>query len=342
MTIKKPLRGALVGFGKVAELAHLPVFLDSPDFYLVAVADFLAERRDQAPELLPQVRLYQSLDELLAREAELDFLDICTPPRDHTALALDALSRGCHVLCEKPLTLAPQDFSVLKEAAHQAQRALVTVHNWKYAPLLAEASKLIRSGALGEIRTLEWEVHRTSGGGGGLTDWRQEGGQALGGILIDHGWHAFYLLMAWAGTVPQAIQARLSLESASGGVDQEADVSLRFPGCQARMLLTWKARERRNIGRIIGTTGQILMEDDRLVLQQVGLSPETQVFPARLSAGSHHPEWMGGVLEEFLEEIADPGRRGRNLREAELCALLIRLAYQSHREGSRWVELPPP
>lgn len=339
--LTSPLKGALIGFGKVAELAHIPAFQAREDFQLVAVADPVLERLERAQALLPQVRLYHRAEELLAQESALDFVNICTPPRDHTGLALAALSRGLHVLCEKPLTLEPEDFFALQKATVQTKRALVTVHNWKHAPLLAQAGELARTGAIGDIQTLEWEVHRTSGGGGGLTAWRQEGGQALGGILIDHGWHAFYLLMAWAGAAPGALNARLVFGVDQTGVEQETEVGLRFPSCQARLFMTWQAGERRNWGRLSGSTGEIEMTDDRLVLASPDRPVETRSYPAKVSAGSHHPDWMGGVLDEFLGEIADPSRRGRNLREAELCARLIRLAYRSHQEGGRWVDLQP-
>jgi predicted dehydrogenase len=301
-----------VGFGKVAEMAHIPAFAARRDFQIVAVADPLPERRERAKGLLPRARLYEQAEELLAREAALDFVDICTPPKNHTPLALAALDRGCHV----------------------------TVHNWKHAPLLAQAGALARSGGIGALQMVEWGVHRTSGGGGGLTAWRQEGGQGLGGILIDHGWHAFYLLMEWAEAVPKALNARLIFADQTG-VEQEAEVRLRFPTCQARMFLTWQAGERRNWGRLSGSKGEILMEDDRLVLAPTDLPAETRSFPAKVSAGSHHPDWMGGVLDEFSGEISNSNRRGRNLREAELCALLIRLAYRSHQEGGKWVDVQP-
>lgn len=340
--IISPLKGAIIGFGKVAEMAHIPALAADKHFRIVAVVDPLRERRAQAQALLPQVRLYEQAEELLAREPALDFVDICTPPRDHTALALAALQRGCHVLCEKPLTLDPDDFRTLKIATAQANRTLVTVHNWKHAPLLARGRELARSGAVGAVQTVEWEVRRTSGGGGGLTAWRQEEGQGLGGILIDHGWHAFYLLMAWAGEVPKALNARLSFAADQAGVDQEAKVGLRFPSCQGRLYMTWRATERRNWGRLSGSAGEIVLADDRLVLALAGRPEEFQSFPAKVSAGSHHPAWMAGVLEEFLTEITYPDLRGGNLREAELCALLIRLAYRSHRADGGWLDVTPP
>ncbi len=340
--IVSPLKGALIGFGKVAEMAHIPALAADDRFQIVAVAEPLPERRTQAQALLPQARLYEEAEQLLAREPALDFVDICTPPRDHTALALAAFHRGCHVLCEKPLTLDPEDFGALKTAMNQADRTLVTVHNWKHAPLLALGRELAARGAVGVVETVEWEVHRTSGGGGGLTAWRQEEGQGLGGILIDHGWHAFYLLMGWAGQVPQALSARLGFGAGQSGVDQEAEVRLRFPSCQGHLFLTWRAKERRNWGRLRGSAGEIVMADDHLILSPTGRPEEIQSFPAKVSAGSHHPDWMGGVLEELLAEIADAPRRGGNLREAELCALLIRLAYRSHMAGGAWLDVTLP
>lgn len=336
-----PLRGALIGFGKVAELAHVPALAARGDFQLVAVADPVPERRERARSLLPEVRLYAQAAELLAREEALDFVDICTPPRDHAPLALAALHRGCHVLCEKPLTLEPRDFLAFREASQRMARTLVTVHNWKYAPLLAQARELARCGAIGQVQSLEWQVHRTAGSGGGLTAWRKKGGQALGGILLDHGWHAFYLLLEWAGETPTALNARLLFEDEDSGVDEEAEVGLRFPYCQARLFLTWRATERRNWGRLCGSGGEIRLEDDRLILAAASRPEKIWDFPAKVSAGSHHPEWMEGVLEEFFTEIADPAQRGRNLAEAELCARLIRLAYRSHQEGGQWLDVRP-
>ncbi len=340
--LKRSLCGALIGFGKVAELAHLPALQGLAAFRVAAVADPRAERRALARELLPGVPAYPDQAALLAAQGSLDFVDICAPPGEHFTLALAALQAGCHVLCEKPLTLDLGELAALTAAAADRQRALVTVHNWKYAPLLAAALELVQAGALGEIHTLEWEVHRTAGSGGGLTDWRQQGGAGTGGILVDHGWHAFYLLVALAGKVPEAVRARLQpLPGDPYGVEHEAEVELRLPGAQARLFLTWRAAVRRNWGRIQGSRGELVLADDRLLLQRAGSPEEIHVFPEKLSAGSHHPQWTRGVMEEFAAEIQTPGRRGRNLAEAAACARLIHLAYRSQAAGGDWMDYPP-
>lgn len=338
-----PLRGGLVGFGKVAEMAHLPALDNLPHFRLAAVADPLETRRARARELLPGVRLYAEAEALLAEAAPLDFVAVLSPPETHAALVQTALQAGCHVLCEKPLTLDLHPLRALGEAAAAGNRALVTVHNWKHAPLYQAALAEVRAGRVGRVREIVWEVHRTPGSGGGLTNWRQTGGAATGGILVDHGWHAFYLVLGVAGEVPEAVRALLQpAPEQPEGVEHEAEVELSFPGgVRGRLFLTWRAPERRNIGRIAGEAGELLLLDDHLLCRRAGENRILARFGEKLSGGSHHPEWTRGSWEEFTLEIRHPDLRGRNLAEAAHCARLITLAYRSHQGGGIWLTYPP-
>jgi predicted dehydrogenase len=324
----------------VAELAHLPAFASRPEFELVAVAEPLPARRHRAQDLLPGIRVYEDLATLLSRESALDFVDICTPPRSHTPLAVVALKRVCHVLCEKPLFLSAPEVQEIKEILTQVPPAvLVTANNWKYAPLLAKTTEMIRAGAIGRVQQLDWRVYRTDPGGGGLSPWRQDAATSMGGILVDHGWHAFYLLILWGGR-PRAIKARL-VRGPGSPVEIEAEVEMKFSEATGRLFLTWQASTRSNRGRLRGEAGEIILEDDILMRVIGDAVIESHRFPEKLSGRSHHPQWMAGVLEEFLQEINFPEKRGGNFQEAETCAHLIRLAYQSHESGGIWLHLAP-
>ena len=98
------LRGAIIGFGEVARNGHWPAYADSREAKIVAVVDRTEERRKAARESLPGVATFATIEEL-ASGAEIDFVDICTPPALHGEPMLDALARGWNVLCEKPLLL---------------------------------------------------------------------------------------------------------------------------------------------------------------------------------------------------------------------------------------------
>jgi UDP-N-acetylglucosamine 3-dehydrogenase len=334
-----PLKGAIIGFGKVAETAHLPALKDLPDLKIVAVADPLPARRAQAQKLLREVPVFPGLESLLTTGPRLDFAVVCTPPGGRLPLVAAMLRHGCHVLSEKPLALDEVDFQELEMAQAAGGAALVTVNNWKYAPLLFLASRLTQEGAIGRVQRLDWEVYRTTASGGGLSAWRQDPANALGGILVDHGWHGFYLLMAWAGAEPLTLRANLTKGAEKGGVEVEAEVELEFPGATARLFLTWLSNSRSNRGRLAGLAGEIILADDRLSRLAGRQVEEERNFPEKLSAGSHHPQWMAGVFVEFLEEIRSLEKRGRNFREARMCGRLIGLAYLSHQAGGAWIDV---
>src|ERR1700704_5674116 len=101
----RPLQGALIGFGFIAEKGHVPAYLAAPEqFEIVAIADVCAARREKARQCLPKARIYSDTKSLLQEESrKVDFVDIATPPCDHAAIAHAAFEHGLHVFCEKPV-----------------------------------------------------------------------------------------------------------------------------------------------------------------------------------------------------------------------------------------------
>jgi hypothetical protein len=59
-----------------------------------------------------------------------------------------------------------------------------------------------------------------------------------------------------------------------------------------------------------------------------------------LSAGSHHPDWFNGVIDELRAEIDGTAQRGRNQAEAEMCLLLLHQAYASSAQKARALSIP--
>jgi len=348
------LKGAFIGFGKIAELGHWPAYAGSSDTDIAAVMDPSPSRQAAAMALKPGLRAYGTLDELFRME-NLDFVDICTPPSSHAELVIKALGQKCHVLCEKPLTLKPSDYAELSEASTQADRTVFTVHNWKFAPIFQKAFALIREGRIGpvwhvEIFTLRDNVCKGAEDGNGGTDsappedWRKNPSMAGGGILVDHGWHAFYLLLNLVNAEPQKILAKMLKDRGNPESLEEAVQTLvQFPEADGYIHLTWRAKMRRNHAIIQGQSGTLLIDDDRILLTTTrGGEREEIKFEAALSAGSHHADWFKELLPQFLEEIKDPARRGANFKEAGWCLALTSAAYQSNLQGFKEVEVAFP
>jgi predicted dehydrogenase len=328
---------ALVGFGNVAERGHLPAWLQRADFRIVAAADTDERRRVRVAELLPDVRVYERAEDLL-REERPDVVDIATPPCWHAPLALPALAAGCHVLCEKPLATSPGDHEMLVRATRESGTTLFTVHNWKHSAQFAAVTALLSEGAIGRLVHIRLETVRASSAACVGASWRHDPDVAGGGILFDHGWHAFYLLASLAGRRPAQVSARVARER-HDGVEHAADCRLDFGALSGEIHLTWAGAGRRTVWTLQGTDGSLVAEDGHLDLHRGG---ETQrlAFARSLSEGSHHPEWFGGVIEDFVREIDDRAARGRNLVEAALCFTLTRLAYESAACEGRSLPVP--
>ncbi len=334
------LRGAILGAGNVALHGHLPGWLARQDVAITAAADPRPEGREAIHERLPNLRWYETAQELLARE-ELDFADICAPPAMHARLIGEALEKGLHVLCEKPLVLAPEELPPLREMARGKDRILATVHNWRHAPVLAFAARLVREGALGEVRFCRWETLRekpaAAAGDTAANNWRVDPAVSGGGILMDHGWHALYVVFGWLPQTPERVRGRLSTRRhREWPIEDTAEVFLECAsGFRAEIFLTWAADERRNRVTIEGTRGALRVDGNTLQLTMAGSHEPAIVreFPGSLSEGSHHPDWFAAVAEEFLSEIGGGTARGRSLEEAADCLELISLARESSLRG---------
>jgi predicted dehydrogenase len=318
------LSGAIIGFGEVARRGHAPAYTASSEAKIIAVVDPTEERRRVARECLPGVATFSTIAELAA-EAELDFVDICTPPALHGEPMLDALARGWNVLCEKPLLLDPVELEKARGLARERGRAVVPVHNWKYAPIIRQATKLLLSGAIGSLRHLEIEtlrIHDCAAADPNHPNWRLDSALAGGGVLMDHGWHAVYLARVWFGEDPVDVAATLQ-RAAPEAVENEATLTLVFPSGRAEIFLTWKAATRRNRMRLTGERGEIAIDDDSF-----SAGSETIRFDSALSAGSHHADWFAAMLPDVVASFRSPERARQSFDEAALCLSVIRRAYQ--------------
>ena len=311
------LRGAMIGFGSVAVHGHLPGWLARRDARIVAVTDAEPARQAEGAARLPASRWYDSAAALLADD-ELDFVDICTPPSSHAALIREALERGRHVLCEKPLVHSLEALRRLTDLAAETGRVLHTVHNWHHAPIVRQTSELLADGAIGQVTHASWQTLRTrpAVATGGADNWRVDPRISGGGVLTDHGWHVCYILHRWIGAAPTALRARLETRRHTRWpVEDTATLCLRFPHATAEVLLTWASDERRNRAQLTGTAGTIEIDDDTLRLTRAGAERRWS-FASGLSDGSHHPEWFHPVADRFLAQVTGRASDNGNLAEA--------------------------
>jgi len=335
------LHGAIIGFGGVAANGHYPAYAALPDLKVESVVDPSAARQAAAQAL--GLRAYPSLEALFESE-RVDFVDICTPPALHLSPMRAALERRVHVLCEKPFLLDLSELEKVVELSREMKACAFPAHNWKYAPMVQRADHQVRLGTLGAIRRVELCTYRQGhckGAEGDAEDWRLHAATAGGGILIDHGWHAFYLLLQWIDSDPVRVSATVSRPGPET-LDDEVNVRVEFEnGAEGRIMLTWRAEARRNTIAIDGDRGSIRIDGEELAVV-VPNRPTLTESAESLAGGSHHTEWFRGLLPDFAAAIAEPARREEALREAGWCLVLTQAVYELDQSGApgRQVELP--
>jgi predicted dehydrogenase len=361
--MKKPLRGAIVGYGFIMEKGHASAYRQrcerarregcAADVEIVAVADVCRERRELAARHFPGIRTYADFLELCEAEADgLDFVDIATPPAKHAAVARAALARGLHVLCEKPLATSIADARDMLECAAAAKRVLYPCHNYKHAPVIRDVRKIIASGAIGRVHLVTLQTFRNIHARGvpeWRPDWRRERRHAGGGIAMDHGSHTFYLAFEWLRSYPTAISARMS-NLGSGDTEDDFSCSLKFPTGVATAHLSWQAGVRKVIYTIHGSHGAIRVEDDHIEVARnrkgyvVGAAQVDWRFERHEVRSdwmdSSHAAWFDSLFDGFKQAIAEGEWVGKDAEESFLCIQLIQTAYASAQQGSRELPLP--
>lgn len=82
---------------------------------------------------------------------DIDLIDINAPSDAHKEIALAAAAAGKHIFCEKPLALTLKDSREILEAAEKAGVKHMIGFNYRFAPAVLLAKKLVEEGRLGDI-----------------------------------------------------------------------------------------------------------------------------------------------------------------------------------------------
>ncbi|MDZ5728426.1 Gfo/Idh/MocA family oxidoreductase [Enterobacter asburiae] len=190
-----PLRVAIIGAGQVADKVHASYYATRSDVQMVAVMDSHPEQALAFAERHGISSVWQDARDML-EAVKPDVVSICSPNRFHFEHVMAALEAGCHVMCEKPPAMTPQEADRMRMAARKAGKVLAYDFHHRFAldtQLLREA---VMKGALGEIYYTTAQALRRCGvpGWGVFTNKTLQGG----GPLIDIGIHmldaAMYVL----------------------------------------------------------------------------------------------------------------------------------------------------
>jgi len=139
---------------------------------IVALCDVDADFLKKAAEGLPGVRTYADWRELLATEGnKIDSVNVTVPDHMHFAIAHEAIRRGKHVYCQKPMCHDVAEVRALTKAA--AKKKVVTQLGTQMAAFAGEraAVQWLREGVIGKIK----HVYLCSNRPGAIEQYRLKG-----------------------------------------------------------------------------------------------------------------------------------------------------------------------
>ena len=201
------LRISVVGLGRVGWQFHFKQTVASDRFELLAVVDPLEERVDEAVAE-SGCKGYKTYNELLDKE-ELDLIAIATPTTFHEEQTLLAISHGCHVILEKPMTTSLASADRMIAAASENDKRIFVYQPHRLTPLTATVQSLLQSGKLGPLFSIKRSVFRYTR----RNDW-QSLKKHSGGMLNNYGAHYIDQLLYLAGH-PEIVEVRCHLWAAA-------------------------------------------------------------------------------------------------------------------------------
>lgn len=154
----KKYKVGIVGSGFIGAV-HVETLRRLPNIEVVALTDSNNAREKADALNIPYA--FSHYQEMLD-QVELDSIHICTPNFTHYEIAMAAMEKGIHVLCEKPMAFSTEEASLmLAKAIEKKVVHGVNFHN-RFYPVINHLKNVVKENQLGEI----FSIH-----GGYIQDW---------------------------------------------------------------------------------------------------------------------------------------------------------------------------
>jgi predicted dehydrogenase len=192
----------IVGFGIRALISE--DLARHPDLEIRAICDPSATARDRARAQFPDALVTGSLDELIT--AGIAAVFVLAPDDLHATLAIECLEAGLAVFCEKPMAISIADADDMLDVARRTGSRLYLGHNMRHMPVTRTMRELIRSGRIGEVKSI-WVRHFVGNGGDYyFKDWHAERRHSLS-LLLQKGAHDIDIIHWLGGGYTERVSA---------------------------------------------------------------------------------------------------------------------------------------
>jgi predicted dehydrogenase len=183
----QPIRIAGIGTGNIFKSVHIKPLVENADVQVVALCDVVETKAKALAKEYSVAKTCKNYKDILKLK-EVEAVDICTPNKFHSEIAVAALEAGKHVMCEKPDAVSPAEAKRMADAAKASGKTLMVMRNNRMRPDSQFLKSYIAAGHMGDIYAgrVGWIRRRGIPGKGGWFTTKELSG---GGPLIDLGVH---------------------------------------------------------------------------------------------------------------------------------------------------------
>lgn len=154
------IRVGVIGAGSWAVASHIPTLAENPDVQLVAVA---RKGREQLARIKDRFGFELASEDYRAViDAGVDVCVVSSPSLFHYEHARAALEAGAHVMCEKPVTIAPDEAWSLVDIASRHQRELIIAFGANYLDMAQRAKSLMDETGIGTLEQMSIVMSSTT------------------------------------------------------------------------------------------------------------------------------------------------------------------------------------
>lgn len=261
-------KAGIIGLGGIGE-THLKAILQDPSIQVVGVTDVNQEGcRSKAEKY--KVPFYATHIELLEK-AKPDYVVICTPHYQHAQLSIDAMKRGVHVLCEKPLSVSAAEAQECVDVAKKTGMVLAVNFMQRMSGAHNKMHELVAQGFVGKIirvtmvRTAWFRsmaYYRSS-------PWRATWDGEGGGVSVNQSPHDLDFL-CWTAGLPSATYAEMNTLGHDIEVEDDCIALFKWAhGATGTLHITTNEHPGSSYVEIAGTKGSLLLQGHSLKATQL-------------------------------------------------------------------------
>lgn len=226
----------IIGTG-FARRVQIPAFAACENAEIVSVASGSIENAKAAAAEFEIAQFTDDWRETVDNP-DVDLVCITTPPAMHFEQTLYAISKGKHILCEKPMAMNRREAEEMTAKARDKNVLALIDHELRFQNGRQKAFEMLRSGAIGKIRHAKANFRAPQRGDANLPwNWwsdKKAGGGALGAVVSHSVDSLLWFLGAEISSVFCQLQTHVKTRKDQNGelrevtTDDESNLVLRF------------------------------------------------------------------------------------------------------------------